>query len=102
VTRTSARWRTLGAFGAAALLILGACSGDEGDDVASAGGEQKPARPAATQSSAPLDEDAQALVFAECMRDNGVDMPDPSPGQQGLIGYGPGSGSGRLSLPWRS
>jgi len=27
----------------------------------------------------------QALVFAGCVRDNGVDMPDPGPGQQGLV-----------------
>jgi hypothetical protein len=84
VTPTSARRRTLGAFGAVALLILGACSRAEGNDVASAGGEQNSTNPAATQSSAPLDEDAEALVFAECMRDNGIDMPDPGPGQQGL------------------
>jgi hypothetical protein len=85
VTRTSARWRTLGAVAVVALLTLSACSAADGDDVASAGGEQNPASPAATEDAAPLDEDAQALVFAECMRDNGVDMPDPGPGQQGLV-----------------
>ncbi len=64
--------------------MLGACSGAEGERVASAGGEDNPASPGATEDSAPLDEGAQALVFAECMRDNGIDMPDPGPGQQGL------------------
>jgi hypothetical protein len=68
-----------------ALLVLSACSAAEGDRVASAGGEENPAGPAAAEQAAPLDEDAQALVFAECMRDNGVDMPDPGPGQQGLV-----------------
>ena len=68
----------------AALLVLSACSGAEGEQIASAGGEDNSASPAATEESAALDEDAQALVFAECMRDNGVDMPDPGPGQQGL------------------
>jgi hypothetical protein len=85
MTRTSARRRMLGAVAVVALMILSACSGSDGDDVASAGGEENPANPAATEDAAPLDEDAQALVFAECVRDNGVDMPDPGPGQQGLV-----------------
>jgi len=84
VTGTSARWRRVGAAAAVALLILGACSAADGDDVASARGEENPASPTATEGASPLDEDAQALVFAECVRDNGVDMPDPGPGQQGL------------------
>jgi hypothetical protein len=85
MTRTSARWGTLGAVAAVALLVLGACNAAEGDGVASAGGEENRASPEATEDAATLDEDLQALVFAECVRDNGVDMPDPGPGQQGLI-----------------
>jgi hypothetical protein len=81
----SARRHTLGAVAAAALLILAACSGGDGNSVASAGGEDNPASPAATADPTPLDADAQALVFADCVRDNGVDMPDPGPGQQGLV-----------------
>jgi hypothetical protein len=75
-------------FAAAAvvgLLVLSACSAAEGDGVASAGGEENPANPPAAEQAAPLDEDAQALVYAECMRDNGIDMPDPGPGRQGLV-----------------
>jgi hypothetical protein len=53
--------------------------------VASAGGDANPGNPGETEDTAPLDPDAQALVFAGCMRDNGVNMPDPGPGQQGLI-----------------
>jgi hypothetical protein len=84
MTRTSERWRTFGAAGAAAaLLVLSACGGTAaGGEVASAGGEESPAE---SRDIAPLDEDEQALVFAECVRDNGVDMPDPGPGQQGLV-----------------
>jgi hypothetical protein len=70
----------------AAILILSAGGGTaEGDGVASAGGEENAAKPAETEKAAPLDPDAQALVFAGCMRDNGVDMLDPGPGQQGLV-----------------
>jgi hypothetical protein len=83
MTRTT----TFGAVAAVAtLLALSACGGTgEGDGVASAGGEQNAANPAQTEDTAPLDADAQALVFAGCVRDNGVDMPDPGPGRQGLV-----------------
>jgi hypothetical protein len=82
MTLRTARPGTIAAV-AAAVLVLSACSSDEGDGIASAGGAQNRAT-AETEETAPLDPDAQALVFAECMRDNGVDMPDPGPGQQGL------------------
>src|ERR687891_445397 len=85
MTPTTTRWRTFGAAAVVALLVLAACSTAGGERVASAGGDANPAQPAGTEPAAPLDEDAQALVFAECVRDNGVDMPDPGPGQQGLI-----------------
>jgi hypothetical protein len=71
---------------AVALLALSACGGTaSGGEVASAGGEEKPADPAEAEDTARVDENEQALVFAECVRDNGVDMPDPGPGQQGLV-----------------
>jgi hypothetical protein len=63
------------AAAAIALLALSACGGS-GDGSASAESD--------ALGSEASDEDAQALAFAECMRDNGVDMPDPGPGQQGL------------------
>jgi hypothetical protein len=85
MTATAVRWRLFGAVAAlAAVLALGACGGGEDEGVASAGGERKAAPPAETESPDPADPDEQALVFADCMRDNGVDMPDPGPGQQGL------------------
>jgi hypothetical protein len=66
-----------------AVLALTACGGgaEEGDGVASAGGggTQKAAA-APTQSLSP--EDAQ-LKFAQCMRENGVEMSDP--GSDGRI-----------------
>jgi hypothetical protein len=85
--RTTARRLTLALVAAVAVVLaLSACGGtDEGDGVASAGGQQNAAEPAQTEPAGPRDPDAQALVFAGCMRDNGVDMPDPGPGQQGLV-----------------
>jgi hypothetical protein len=80
--RRTTRGRIIGAAAAAALLALGACGGsDDADGDASAGGESDPAT--AAQSASP-DADADALAFTECMRDNGVDMPDPGPGQGGF------------------
>lgn len=66
----------------AAAALLGACSDDGADDqVATAGGD---ASATATETTAAGD-DAQALAFAECMRENGIDMPDPAAGLDGLL-----------------
>jgi hypothetical protein len=84
MTRTTPRWGTF-AVTVIASLILSACGDSTGaTGVASAGGAENPATPIETEDTRPLDPDTQALMFAECMRDNGVDMPDPGPGQQGL------------------
>jgi hypothetical protein len=82
MTSTTGRRRAFVAGAAVALLVLSGCSGRGGDGVASAGGEVN--RPTAGATAAPLDENAQALVYAECVRDKGVNMPDPGPGRQGL------------------
>ena len=71
----------------AMALLAAACGGssDASSGVATPD-EGQEADSSDENETAPLDdEDAQALVFAECVRDNGVDMPDPGPGQQGLI-----------------
>lgn len=73
----------------AATALLGACSDDgAGDQVATAGGDGT--EPAAETTAA--SDDAQALVFAECMRDNGIDMPDPEAGLEGLLEAATSSG----------
>ncbi|WP_203701645.1 hypothetical protein [Asanoa iriomotensis] len=59
----------------AALAAGCGSGGDDGPAVASAGGTPT----AAATSGAPAPEDAadRALKFAQCMREHGVDMPDP-------------------------
>jgi hypothetical protein len=76
------RWRPwLAPFlGALALMLAVAGCGDDGDDpngVASLSGANKPTT---TTSAGPANKgDAQnaALEFARCMRQHGIDMPDP-------------------------
>ena len=71
---------------AAAALALAAC----GEDAGSGSGENASPRERAQQG---------ALKFARCMRENGVDMPDPQVGDNGLVRIGPGPGQGGPSGP---
>lgn len=71
-----------------AVFGLAACGGQETDDgVASAGGGTAKASASPSQSLSP--EEAR-LKFAECMRQNGIDMPDPDGSGRVEIRGGPG------------
>jgi hypothetical protein len=74
---------------AAALIILlglsAACGNGSGgdDDTAlpdAAGASPSASSSASSDDAADLDPDDAMLKFAQCMRENGVDMPDPTPG----------------------
>jgi hypothetical protein len=70
--------RTVAALAVLALaaLALAGCAKKNGSDrVASAGGPKASAAPSASK----LNDYQQALKFAQCMRDHGVNMPDPKP-----------------------
>jgi hypothetical protein len=72
-------------FAIVAIAMVGlvsACGsgGDGGSKVASAGGDT--GKPSASAKPSPAD---QALAWAQCMRKNGVAMPDPKPGEDGSI-----------------
>lgn len=71
--RTRVAWRATGSVLAFLLCAVTAC-GDGATDsgVATAGG----ARPEAAASASGPDD---MTKFAQCMRDNGVDVPDPDP-----------------------
>jgi hypothetical protein len=65
---------------AVASLALGACGGGGEEATAGTGDRRAEFREA-------------ALKFAKCMREHGVDMPDPKPGEGGAITLGgPGTG----------
>ena len=74
------RTTVLGAF---LLLALAGCSSGGGEGIASAGGTQSN-----TASAAPASDEEKAREFAECMRDNGVDLPDPVPDGDGGFDFG--------------
>lgn len=60
-----------------AVLALTGCAQQSGDDgIASAGIGTAAATPSAGPS---LSQQEKGLKFAQCMRENGVDMPDPDP-----------------------
>ena len=70
------------------LALAGvACGGASGgDEVASATGSEGSSKTATKKK----DPQQAALDFARCMREHGVDVPDPQPGEGGMIKIGPG------------
>lgn len=52
------------------------------DGVATAGGG---ADPAVSAGAASMTDEERQLKFTQCMRDNGVDLPDPEPGSEGKV-----------------
>lgn len=88
--RTTTTRRAAAATLLLATAMLTACSGDEADGEAQAvsveveGGATSNDPGGSTDSSATTDEEA-ALAFAECMRGEGIDFPDPTVGADGSI-----------------
>ncbi|RJL31461.1 hypothetical protein [Bailinhaonella thermotolerans] len=81
---TRKRAGRLGALAAVPLaftLALGGCGGGggEGGDVPSAGGSG--GKPAAAAPTPTQDQHDLGLKYAQCMRENGVELPDPEPGK---------------------
>jgi hypothetical protein len=77
---------------ALAAFILGACGGDgdgAADGVASlddaATDEPSSDSAAPTATTEPVDQEEALLAFAACMRENGVDMPDPEVDENGGV-----------------
>jgi hypothetical protein len=88
------RWRTL--IGVVALpLLLAACGGSDGDGVASLNGGSGDR---AADASPSADPEEALVAFAECMREHGVDMPDPQINEDGgiEIGFGGPTGGDRI------
>jgi hypothetical protein len=87
----------------ALVALLSACGGggdDDNGDVATLGsvddGTDTTAVDGEAASDAPTDPEEAALAFAECMRDNGIDMPDPEFTDDGGIAMSMGTGPGEI------
>jgi hypothetical protein len=79
-------------------LTLAACGGSsDGDGVASLGGDGAAGDNGAEGTTAAKDPQQRALDFAKCMREHGIDMPDPEVDDQGRIKVrvGPGGAGER-------
>ncbi|HEU4421941.1 MAG TPA: hypothetical protein VFR67_05300 [Pilimelia sp.] len=60
------------------LAVTGCGAKDGGDGIATAGGSGNPS-PSSSASGEKLSDSERAVKFARCMREHGVDMPDPDP-----------------------
>jgi hypothetical protein len=72
----------------AALTAVAGCAGEAaGDDGIASADNSSSAGPSPSSSpSASVSDEDRGIKFAQCMRANGVDMPDPDPnGQPGII-----------------
>lgn len=80
--RTRAARAIVAPLALAAALTLTSCTSDDGDDVASADDGAPPAAdPGGAGEGDTTDEGDEldrALAFAQCMRDEGIDMADPA------------------------
>ena len=84
------RKTTLAAAMLAAVVLLTGCGADEPDSqVASGTGAQ-----ATAPSSAPpsLSRDEMGVKFAQCLREHGLNVPDPEPGKGPMLKFDPSSG----------
>ena len=84
------RWRIL-IVAIAIPVLLAACGGSDGDGVATLGSGSGDQAAGASPSADP----EEALVeWAECMREHGVDVPDPEINEDGGIEIGIGAPGG--------
>jgi hypothetical protein len=85
----------LAVLGLGLVLALAACGGSpEGDRVASLSGDNATGTTAGAAKTPSKDPQQAALDFAKCMREHGIDMPDPEVDEQGRIRVRIGAGGG--------
>lgn len=88
--REAGRWRRAGgraalaAAAAAAMLALTSCSGDSGSPGVASAGDDDGKKSASASASPSGSRQDQLVAFARCMRENGVQIPDPAPGEENV------------------
>jgi hypothetical protein len=80
------------AAGLLLLTVLSACAGAADPNGVASLQTQGTGADASPAPSASLDPEAAQLAFAKCMREHGVDMPDPGSGGSGGVSIGDDSG----------
>ncbi|HEX2047136.1 MAG TPA: hypothetical protein VHF27_05190 [Acidimicrobiales bacterium] len=84
-----------------ALSVLSAaCGGSSGDQAAgvATAGDGAAKNGADDKDKRKTDPEQAGLDFARCMREHGVDVPDPKPGEGGFVMIGPAPGSAAADL----
>jgi hypothetical protein len=76
-----------------AVLGLAGCGSETGPKVATANGGAGDGGVKPSASVAPVDRQEALMKFAQCMRDNGVNMPDPEVQPGGGVLVRPGQGT---------
>lgn len=71
------------------LLVLAACGGSDDSGVADASGSGGTATTATTTTASEVDSEQAQLDFAQCMREQGLDFPDPQPDENGDLQFQP-------------
>ena len=103
-TRPRSRLACLGATAVVLVLLVTACGqgSDDPDAVASLGDAEAGAGEEADADTAAKSFEDAMLDFAECMREQGIDMPDPSTrsggGSSEMVVVDPGVGDGGVDL----
>jgi hypothetical protein len=75
----------------AAFLLTGCGSNEPDTQVASGSGAQSQST-APTSAPASLSQDEMAVKFTQCLRENGLNVPDPEPGKGPMLKFDKNSG----------
>ncbi|TWD79624.1 hypothetical protein FB561_0688 [Kribbella amoyensis] len=90
------RLQLLAAVALAASVALTGCGAEPDDNqVASAGGAQPQADGSTSAAPDNLSKEEKGVKFAQCLREHGLNVPDPEPGQGIQLKVGPESGMSR-------
>lgn len=86
------RKTTLAATVLTAAVLLTGCGGKEPDTQVASGTGGQPQSTAPTSAPPSLSRDELAVKFTQCLRENGLNVPDPEPGKGPLLKFDKNSG----------
>ncbi|MET7277770.1 hypothetical protein ABZS29_06020 [Kribbella sp. NPDC005582] len=90
------RKTTLAAAALAAVVLLTGCGANEPDNQVASGSGASQGQPTAPSSASPsLSPGERAVKFTQCLRENGLNVPDPEPGKPPMFKFDSKSGVSR-------